>query len=69
LVIYTDGAISAKNNAGEAYGDERFMASIQKQGAMNSAAFVNFVAGGVDKFLGGEEQDDDITISTLKRMK
>ncbi|MHC4849610.1 MAG: PP2C family protein-serine/threonine phosphatase [Planctomycetota bacterium] len=69
LVIYTDGAISAKNNAGEAYGDDRFMASIQKQGAMNSAAFVNFVAGGVDKFLGGEEQDDDITISTLKRMK
>jgi len=69
LVIHTDGAISAKNAAGEAYGDDRFMASIQKQGAMNSAAFVNFVASGVDKFLGGEEQDDDITISTLKRVK
>jgi len=69
LVVYTDGVISAKNDAGEDYGEQRFMASIQKQGAMNSAAFVNFVAGGVDKFLGGEEQDDDITISTLKRVK
>jgi hypothetical protein len=69
LVVYTDGAISAKNESGETYGEQRFMAAIQKQGAMNSAAFVNFVAGGVDKFLGGEEQDDDITISTLKRMK
>ena len=38
-------------------------------GGALGGAFVNFVAGGMDKFLGGEEQDDDITISTLKRMK
>ena len=69
LVIYTDGVISARNEGGEEYGEARFVQSIAKQGAMNSAAFVNFVAGGVDKFLGGEEQDDDITISTFKRMK
>ena len=69
IVVYTDGLVSATNAAGEQYGEERFMESVRKQGAMNSAAFVNFVAGGMDKFLGGEEQDDDITISTLKRMK
>jgi len=69
LVLYTDGFLSAKNEAGEVYGEERLMESVRKQGAMNSAAFVNFVAGGMDKFLAGEEQDDDITISTLKRMK
>ena len=69
LVLYTDGFLSAKNEAGETYGEERLMDSVRRQGAMNSAAFVNFVAGGMDKFLGGEEQDDDITISTLKRMK
>lgn len=69
LVLYTDGVISARDETGEEYGETRFVGSIQKQGAMNSAAFVNFVAGGVDKFLGGEEQDDDITISTIKRMK
>ena len=69
LVLYTDGFLSATNDAGEAYGEERLMDSVRRQGAMNSAAFVNFVAGGMDKFLGGEEQDDDITVSTLKRMK
>jgi hypothetical protein len=69
LVLYTDGVMSAVNDGGEAYGEARLMESVRKQGAMNSAAFVNFVAGGVDKFLSGEEQDDDITISTLKRMK
>jgi len=69
IVLYTDGVISAENDAGEAYGEERFMESVRKQGAMNSAAFVNFAAGAVDKFLGGAEQPDDITICTLKKMK
>jgi hypothetical protein len=36
---------------------------------MNSAAFVNFVGGGVDQFLAGFEQNDDITVVTCKRMK
>jgi hypothetical protein len=36
---------------------------------MNSAAFVNFVAGGVDKFIGEGEQTDDITVCSLKRVK
>ena len=69
IVFYTDGAIGAENEAGEAYGEERFQDTIRRQGGMNSAAFVNFVAGGVDRFLDGVEQHDDLTISTLKRMK
>jgi serine phosphatase RsbU (regulator of sigma subunit) len=69
IVMYTDGVISAENDAGEAYGEERFLESVRRQGAMNSAAFVNFVAGGVERFLEGREQPDDITISTLKKMK
>jgi sigma-B regulation protein RsbU (phosphoserine phosphatase) len=69
LVLYTDGLTSAKSEAGEVYGEERLLDAVRRQGAMNSAAFVNFIAGGVDKFLGEEEQTDDITICTLKRMK
>jgi serine phosphatase RsbU (regulator of sigma subunit) len=69
VVLYTDGVVSAENDAGEAYGENRFLDSVRRQGAMNSAAFVNFVAGGVDKFLDGAEQADDITISTIKKMK
>ena len=30
---------------------------------------VNFVGGGVDSFLDGAAQTDDITIATLKKMK
>jgi Stage II sporulation protein E (SpoIIE) len=69
VVLYTDGLIGAKNDAGEAYGEERFLEAVRRQGAMNSAAFVNFIAGGVDKFLGEGEQTDDITVCSLKRVK
>jgi len=69
VVLYTDGVISAENAEGETYGEQRFHEAIRRQGAMNSAAFVNFIAGGVDKFLAEMEQNDDITICTLKRMK
>lgn len=69
IVMYTDGVISAENDAGEPYGEERFLESIRRQGAMNSSAFVNFVAGGIERHLEGREQRDDITISTLKKMK
>jgi serine phosphatase RsbU (regulator of sigma subunit) len=69
VVLYTDGVVSAENSEGETYGEQRFHEAIRRQGAMNSAAFVNFIAGGVDKFLDEQEQNDDITICTLKRMK
>jgi len=69
IVFYTDGLVTAENAEGDTFGDERLMESVRKQGAMNSSAFVNFVAGGLDKFLDGAEQADDITISTLKKMK
>jgi len=69
IVLYTDGVVSAESAEGEAYGEQRFHEAIRRQGAMNSAAFVNFIAGGVDKFLDEQEQNDDITICTLKRMK
>jgi hypothetical protein len=69
LVLYTDGVVSAKGDASEAYGEARFLDAVRRQGAMNSAAFVNFIAGGVDKYCGEAGQDDDITVCTLKRMK
>ncbi|MHC4816826.1 MAG: PP2C family protein-serine/threonine phosphatase, partial [Planctomycetota bacterium] len=69
IVLYTDGVVSAESAEGETYGEQRFHEAIRRQGAMNSAAFVNFIAGGVDKFLDEQDQDDDITICTLKRMK
>ena len=69
IVLYTDGVVSAENSEGEQYGEQNFHEAIRRQGAMNSAAFVNFIAGGVDKFLEDSEQNDDITICTFKRMK
>jgi serine phosphatase RsbU (regulator of sigma subunit) len=69
VVLYTDGLIAAKGENGEAYGEERFLEAVRRQGAMNSAAFVNFIAGGVDKFIGEGEQTDDITVCTIKRVK
>ncbi|MFB3066109.1 MAG: PP2C family protein-serine/threonine phosphatase [Planctomycetota bacterium] len=69
IVFYTDGVISVQNAAGESFGEERLTEAIRRNGGMNSAAFVNLVGGTVDAFLAGGEQNDDITISTLKRLK
>ncbi len=63
------GVYAKGNNAGENFGEERLTEAIRRNGGMNSAAFVNLVGGTVDAFLGGGEQNDDITISTLKRLK
>jgi serine phosphatase RsbU (regulator of sigma subunit) len=69
LVLHTDGVISAQNEGGDPFGDARLVEAVRRHGGMNSAAFVNLVAGAVDAFLGASEQTDDITISTLKRLK
>ena len=69
IVLYTDGAISARNTSGAEYGDERFYYVLNREAPKNSAACVNFVANDVDLFHEGAPQTDDFTIVTLRKMK
>ena len=50
-------------------GESRFYQSVAKEAPKNSQAFVNFVGSGIDQFHLNTPQNDDITISTVKRLK
>jgi len=69
IVLYTDGAINAKNAAGVAYGEERFYYVLNREAPKNSAACVNFVANDVDLFHEGAPLTDDFTLVTLRRLR
>jgi serine phosphatase RsbU (regulator of sigma subunit) len=69
IVLYTDGALNISNEYGEEYGESRFYESVAREAPKNSQAFVNFVGSAIDQFHLNATQDDDITISTVKRLK
>jgi serine phosphatase RsbU (regulator of sigma subunit) len=69
IVLYTDGVLKVQNEEGEEYGESRFYQAVAKEAPKNSQAFVNFVGGGIDQFHLNTPQNDDITISTVKRLK
>ncbi len=69
IVLYTDGALKIQNADGEEYGEARFHQAVSQKAPMNSQAFVNFVGSGIDQFHLDAPQNDDITISTVKRLK
>jgi len=69
IVLFSDGAITAKNTAGTVYGEERFYYVVNREAPKNSAAFVNFVANDVDLFHEGSDQLDDFTILTARKVK
>lgn len=69
LVLHTDGALKVQSETGDEYGEARLYASIKQEAPKNSQAFVNFVGGSIDQFHLTTPQNDDITISTVKRLK
>ncbi|MCC7137390.1 MAG: SpoIIE family protein phosphatase [Planctomycetes bacterium] len=69
LVLHTDGALKVQDDAGDEYGEARLYDAIKQKAPMNSQAFVNFVGSAIDAFHATTPQNDDITISTVKRLK
>ncbi|MDF1700017.1 MAG: SpoIIE family protein phosphatase, partial [Planctomycetota bacterium] len=69
IVMYTDGALRVQNEDGEEYGEQRFYGAVGQEAPKNSQAFVNFVGAGIDRFHLQVPQNDDITISTVKRLR
>jgi sigma-B regulation protein RsbU (phosphoserine phosphatase) len=69
IVLFSDGAITARNAGGATYGEERFYYVVNREAPKNSAAFVNFVANDVDLFHEGSDQLDDFTILTARKVR
>ena len=69
IVLYTDGALKIQNAEGEEFGEQRFYQTVLREAPKNSQAFVNFVGSTIDQFHLEVQQNDDITISTVKRLR
>lgn len=69
IVLFTDGAINAKNAAGAQYGEEKFYYVVNREAPKNSAACVNFVANDMDLFHEGAPLADDFTLVTVRKLK
>ncbi len=69
IVMYTDGALRIQNAEGDEFGEARFHAAVTAEAPKNSQAFVNFVGAAIDRFHLEVPQNDDITISTIKRLR
>jgi serine phosphatase RsbU (regulator of sigma subunit) len=69
IVLYTDGALKIQNEEGEEFGESRFYGAVTAEAPKNSQAFVNFVGAAIDRFHLEVPQNDDITISTIKRLR
>jgi serine phosphatase RsbU (regulator of sigma subunit) len=69
LVLHTDGAVKVQDATGDEFGETRLYESIRREAPKNSQAFVNFVGSAIDGFHLDTPQNDDITISTVKRLK
>ncbi len=61
VFLYTDGVTEAMNESGELYGERRLEAAMRASDEL----FVQFVLRDVERFAGGAERSDDITMLAL----
>lgn len=67
LVMYTDGVTEAINPAEEEFGTERLDAILGAHAGEGCQQIVESVKGGLNDFVDGAEQSDDITLLVVKR--
>jgi serine phosphatase RsbU (regulator of sigma subunit)/ligand-binding sensor domain-containing protein len=68
LVWYTDGVVEACNDQEEAYGYERLVESVRRVGREegSSQEGIERVMKEVQEFMGGQEQEDDMTLVIVR---
>ena len=63
IMLYTDGANEARNNAGRLFGDDRLLDTASRLSPEDDP---DFVLRSVDRFAGSEPQSDDITVMLIR---
>jgi serine phosphatase RsbU (regulator of sigma subunit)/anti-sigma regulatory factor (Ser/Thr protein kinase)/TolA-binding protein len=66
LIIYTDGITEAMNNKRELFSEERLQKAIGEFGHLQAQEFVDNLTDEIHSFTEGFEQNDDITLVTIK---
>jgi sigma-B regulation protein RsbU (phosphoserine phosphatase) len=66
LFVYTDGVAEATNAQNELFGTERMLEALNRDPAADPETVLKNVKEGIDAFVAGAEQFDDITMLCLK---
>ena len=66
LFVYTDGVAEATNSKNELFGTDRMLDSLNKDPDAAPEELLHNVIEGIDEFVSGAEQFDDITMLALK---
>ena len=61
LILFTDGVVEAFNEAGEEFGNARWLDAIRNLPDWNAQETLKFLMSRVDEFVGATRQSDDIT--------
>jgi sigma-B regulation protein RsbU (phosphoserine phosphatase) len=69
VVLYTDGIVEAMNAQGDMFGFERLLEVAEKARSMQADALLEEIINGVNAFVGGTAQHDDITVIVLRVSK
>ncbi|MBI4881482.1 MAG: SpoIIE family protein phosphatase [Planctomycetes bacterium] len=68
IVLCTPGVFGITNHEGKELGEENFYRLVAREGAKDSAAFVNLMHHLLEKYTEGGMVESDITFVTLKRL-
>jgi sigma-B regulation protein RsbU (phosphoserine phosphatase) len=66
LFLYTDGVTEATNADRAMFGEERLLEALNSASDESAESRCKTVKGAIDKFVGGEEQFDDITMLSVR---
>lgn len=66
LIQYTDGVTEAMNKNQELYEEERFFNCIKRIGNFSAEKIIKLIVQDIEKFTGGIDQSDDITLLVMK---
>jgi len=67
LLFYTDGLSEAFSPDGDLFEEERIIGVLQARGSESAEQILRGIEAALDKFVGDEEQSDDLTMLLLQR--
>jgi len=67
LIMYTDGLTEAMNEQREIFGEQRLWSVIEANGDGNAQTLLEAILAGVEDFVKGVPQADDLTLIVLRR--
>jgi sigma-B regulation protein RsbU (phosphoserine phosphatase) len=67
IIVYTDGINEALDEHGQEFGREHIKEALKTVGPQGVQALVTNIVERVQRFVGGEPQNDDITVAALQR--